>query len=320
MIGPVAVLETFSPDRQQKIREVAGEDLDLRFPIDNAPGNIDRLLETARYAVVRSVPISREQIERANGLKLIHCWGAGYDKVPVEAANDLKVLVYRSAGVNAPSVADMTLALMLAVLRRIPQTHDAMRTGKWAADDLWDTARDLGGARVGLIGFGDIAQRVARRLSGFDCDVTYWRRSGAMAGGACRYAELDDLIGQSDIVSLHIPLSDQTRGFMSRARLFAMRRGAVLINTARGEIVDEPALIEALQTGQLGGCGLDVFATEPVDPASPLLRLDSVVATPHVGGRTRENFTRIVQHWSGNIRAFAQGDPVAENDQVNGNR
>lgn len=320
MIGPVAIAEYFEPGVQQMIRAAAGDDLDIRFPRDETSAAIGRLLESAEYAISRGTAIRPDQIEAAPHLKLIQCWGAGYDNVPLASAKARGIAVYRSAGVNAPSVADMTLALMLAVLRRVPQTDKRLRSGEWAMGDLWETARDLDGARVGLIGFGDIAQRVARRLSGFDCDVTYWRRSGPVSGGTGRYVELDDLLQQSDIVSLHIPLSDGTRGFLCRDRLFSMRPGAVLINTARGEIVDEAALVEALNVGHLSGCGLDVFSSEPVSLTNPLFRADNVILTPHVGGRTRQNFDRIVRHLSENVRAFAQGRDLPPGDMVYGGR
>lgn len=285
-------------------------DLELRFAASGNPADFIEVLAEADYAVTRGLRFPAEILAKAPRLKLIHQWGTGVDGIPLAAARARSIAVARSPGVNAPTVAEATLALMLATLRRLPQVHGALRSGQWEQPDLWREARDLGGAAVGLVGMGAIGAEVAKRLAGFGCDVTYTRASGPLPGTALRFEPLDELLAASDVVSLHLPLTNDTRGIIGEDALGRMKPGAVLINTARGGLVDEPALISALESGQLSAAGLDVFATEPVAPGNPLLSMPQVVTLPHVAGRTLDNFDRMVTHWASNIRAHAKGRTI----------
>ena len=315
MIGPVAVLDPMDEALRGTIGRVAGDGFDVRFPRSASRDDFAAVLAEARYAVVRAIAVPAALLGEAPNLALIHQWGTGIDGIPLEEARARGITVARSPGVNAPTVADLTVALMLSVLRRIPQTDAALRAGTWETPQLWTAAGDLDGARVGLVGFGAIGQLVARRLAGFDCEVTYWRPSGPADTAGARYATLDDVLA-ADIVSLHLPLTADTRGFLSTERIAAMTPGAILINTSRGPLVDEAALVAALASGHLGGAGLDVFAQEPVAPDNPLLALANTVVLPHVGGRTRTNLDRMVAHWAGNIRRHAEGRPIPQSDLV----
>ena len=316
MTGPIAILETLPPDLRETIREIAGPDLEIRYPASHDAAGLGAALEGAKVAVVRGVALP-EALLAGSDLSLIHQWGTGVDAIPVEAAKAAGITVARCPGVNAPSIADHTLGLMLAVLRRIPQTDASLKSGQWAMPDLWDKARDLTGLQVGLLGFGAIAQEVAKRLQGFDCDVRYWKPSGdtGTAFGA-RYGALEEVLGGSDVISLHFPMSAATRGFLGAERLAAMKPGSFLINTARGGVVDEAALIGALRDGPLAAAGLDVFAEEPTPADNPLLALENVVVLPHVGGRTRDNLHRMVAYWLANIQRHLAGAAIPDKDLV----
>lgn len=308
-IGPVAVLDPMSDALQQKVRAFASG-LDLRF----APSGTDKdFIETVRgaqYIVSRNLGLPASVLKCADAVRLIHQWGTGTDGIALDVARAMGVPVARSPGVNAPTVADLTIGLMLATLRRIPQHHNATRAGDWMVPDLLSGARDLNGMTVGLIGFGAIGQEVANRLVGFNCDVVYFRPSGPMAGRKERFADLDEIFATCDLVSLHLPQTEKTRDLVDGARISRMKSDAVLINTSRGGLVDEAALISALETGTIAAAGLDVFAQEPVNPDNPLLKLGNVVALPHIGGRTEDNLARMVRHWAGNIRAFHEGRDI----------
>ncbi|MGO4916389.1 2-hydroxyacid dehydrogenase [Pseudogemmobacter sp. W21_MBD1_M6] len=310
MVFPVAVLEPMNAGMQAKVRTAAGPDLDLRFTASAAAADMAAVLADVEFAVVRAVALPAALLGHAPNLRLIHQWGTGTDGIPVSEARARGIQVARSPGLNAPTVADLALGLMLAVARRIPQTDAGVRAGAWAPDALWDQAFDLCEARVGLVGFGAIGQMVANRLAGFGATVSYTRASGPVAGCDLTYAPLDALLAGSDVVSLHVPLTPDTRNLINATRLAAMKPGAILINTSRGGLVDEAALAAALASGHLGGAGLDVFATEPLADDSPLRDIDSLVMLPHVGGRTRHNLDRMVGHWAGNIRIFAQGGQI----------
>ncbi|KMK68961.1 2-hydroxyacid dehydrogenase [Puniceibacterium sp. IMCC21224] len=305
----VAILEPSSDEMRARM-EMLCPDLDLRFAASGDPVDFAEVLADARYAVTRGLRFPAEALGDAPNLVLIHQWGTGIDGIPVDAARARGITVARSPGVNAPTVAEATLALMLATLRRLPQVHAALRAGQWEQPDLWREARDLGSATVGLVGMGAIGAEVARRLSGFGCEVIYTRASGPLPDCSLRFVPMEVLLAESDVLSLHLPLTNATRGLMDAGTLARMKPDSVLINTSRGGLVDEVALVAALASGHLSGAGLDVFATEPVSPDNPLLSMPQVVTLPHVAGRTVDNFDRMVSHWANNIRAHAAGRAI----------
>lgn len=306
----VAVLEHFDDSVRPRLRDLA-PGLELIFCASDTSEDRRAALEDADYAVVRAVKMEESLLDAAPRLKLIHQWGTGTDGVPVAAARARGITVARCPGVNAPSVADLTIGLMLACLRRIPVADARIRAGHWAEPDLYDTGRDLAGTRVGLIGYGAIGRAVAARLAGFDCDVLHHRASGADGS-----RPLDEVIASVDVLSLHLPAAPETRHLINAARIAQMQRGTVLINTARGELVDEDALAAALHTGQIGAAGLDAFAQEPLPADSPLRRAPNTVFSAHSGGRTRDNFARVARHWATNIRLHAAGGEIAAGDLV----
>jgi len=304
----VALLEQFAPEVQPRLRELAGDGLDLVFCASDSLADRAAVLATADYAVVRAVKMPPELLDAGPRLRMIHQWGTGVDGIPVAEARARGLIVARSPGRNAPSVADLTIGLMLACLRRICVGDARIRAGDWAEPDLYEIGRDLSGARVGLIGYGAIAQAVERRLHGFDCTVLHSRANGGMP--------LDEMIDQVDVLSLHAPATPATRHLINEDRIARMLRGAVLINTARGELVDEVALTKALISGQIGAAGLDAFEREPLPEDAALRQAPNTVFSAHSGGRTRDNFARIVRHWAGNIRAHAAGNALDPADLV----
>jgi len=246
-------------------------------------------------------------------LRVVSSCSVGLDHVDVAAASARGIAVGHTPGVLTETTADLTLALMLAAARRIPEADRFVREGRWLPERGWDPdlllGRDLHGATVGLVGLGAIGQAVARRLAGFGCRLLGWTRSGRASPGV-EPATLEALLPASDFVSLHVALAPETRGLLDAARLASMKPGAILVNAARGGLVDEAALAEALRSGALAAAGLDVFAHEPVDPASPLLALDNVVLAPHVGSasiRTRERMADLAVE---NLLAGLEGRPL----------
>ncbi|MEX5728775.1 phosphoglycerate dehydrogenase-like enzyme [Rhodovulum iodosum] len=313
----VALLEAFGPDLRATVAGIVGPGLDMRYPVSNSEADRAAALAEADYAVVRSVKMTPALLDSAPRLKAIHQWGTGTDGIPVAEAASRGILVARSPGMNAPTVADHTVGLMLAVLKRICVGDARMRAGAWMEPDIYARGRDLNGARVGLVGYGATGQLVARRLAGFDCDVVYTRPSGPVEG-APGFVPFDALIGAVDILSLHLPLTARTRHLIDAATIARMRPGTVLINMARGGVVDQAALLAALETGHLGGAGLDTFEPEPLPAGHPLLNAPNTVLTPHIGGGTRENFERLVRHWSANLIAHAAGREIDPRDLVTG--
>ena len=309
LAGPVAVLEPMSTDMQAFVRQICPK-LELRFPASSNPDDFAVIVADAPYIVTRGIRFPASLLQQAKAVRLIHQWGTGIDGIPLVEAKCRGIVVARSPGVNAPTVADMTIGLMLATLRRIPQLHLTMRAGQWEMKDLWKHAFDLSSATVGLIGFGAIGQQVAARLQGFGCEIMYTKPSGPVAGSSFRFKDMESLLTECNVISLHLPLTSDTHHLIGPEQLALMKPGSVLINTARGALVDERALITALKSEQLAGAGLDVFETEPVTADNSLLGLDSVVTLPHVSGLTRDNLVRMVSHWAANIEAFDEGRPI----------
>jgi phosphoglycerate dehydrogenase-like enzyme len=248
-----------------------------------------------------------EMIAAAPRLKLIQKIGVGVNTIDLDAAKARGIPVCNLPGTNARAVAELTLALMLATLRRVPRFDAGLRGGTWLDSALQDGIGELGGRVVGLVGYGAIPRLLAPVLVALGCTVIYaTRRDVPDAVGARR--PLDALLAEADVVSLHLPLTEETANLIDAAALERMKPGAILINTARGGLVDPVALAEALRAGRLAGAGLDVFAQEPADPGDPLLSLPSVVLTPHIAWLTTGTFDRSFSLAAENCRRLGAGE------------
>lgn len=254
---------------------------------------------------VRTGVVSRELIARCSGLKVIALHGVGVDQVDVAAATEQGIYVTNVPGGNAVSVVELTFGLMLGLLRGIARADTLMRQGRWA--DARSVGRELSCKTLGLVGYGNIAQKVASVACAFGMKVVYWSRT-RVDSQAARYVEQEELFSISDVVSIHIPLTDQTRGIIDRRLLALLKPTAILINTARGAIVHEEHLIEALERHSIAGAGLDVFAVEPLPPDSRLLTLPNVLLTPHMAGSTEECLQRLARAGGEDIRRVLSGE------------
>ncbi len=229
--------------------------------------------------------IDRTVIEAAHKLKVIARYGVGVDQVDLKTAQARGIIVTNTPGANSSSVAELAIGLMLSLARDIPQVVSSTRSGKWPRAQ----GVTLDGKVIGLLGLGAIGKRVARRLAGFDCRLIafdpYVDAEEAKTWGV-ELLPRGDVIAQADFLSLHLPVLPETRGMVNATFLAQMKRGAYLINTARGELVDDGALFDALQSGHVSGAALDVLQQEPPDPAHPLLALSQVLVTSHTGSHT----------------------------------
>jgi phosphoglycerate dehydrogenase-like enzyme len=238
-----------------------------------------------------------------DNLRLISIWGTGTDHVDLPACESRGVTVMSTPGVNARAVAEHTLALMLAFARRIPANDAAVRAGQWPRGVL----TELGGKTLGLVGLGAIGRRVAELVVPFGMRLlatTFGPDDGRAARLGARRVDLDTLLRESDIVSLHLRLSPESRGLISREKLALMKPTALLVNTARGAIVDRDALVEALRSERIGGAALDVFHEEPIGANDPLLALPNVVLTPHNAGTTHETIDAGLRRAVENVATF----------------
>jgi phosphoglycerate dehydrogenase-like enzyme len=250
-----------------------------------------------------------EMIAAAPKLRLIQKIGVGVNTIDLVAAKTRGIPVCNLPGMNSRAVAELTLALMLAVLRRVPRFDVSLRAGIWTDLALQDGLGELGGRVVGLVGFGSIPRLLAPVLAAMGCEVLYTARRH-VADATAQFVSLETLLARSDVVSLHLPLTEETSQLIDRAAFGRMKKGCILINTARGGLVDEPALIDALRSGQIGGAGVDVFTEEPMTRDAALLAFDNVVVTPHVAWITTGTFDRSFVVAAENCRRIMAGTPL----------
>ena len=279
----------FDPDdgEVRRLLKAAGVEAVLRPKVGpRSPDEVVEIMEGACAAVVSTDPFDASVFERLPGLRVVARTGVGLDSIDLDAATRAGVVVTRTGGAHEEAVADHALALMLAALRRVVENDASVRRGEWdRAGRL--TPWGLHGRCVGIVGLGRIGSAVARRLRGFDCEVIGFdpyveERTGVSL------VELDTLFARAEVITLHVPVTEETRGLVDARRLALMRPEAVLVNTSRGDLVDEDALVDALRTGRLRAAALDVFVDEP-PVGSPLLELPNVVLSPHTAGITTDS-------------------------------
>jgi phosphoglycerate dehydrogenase-like enzyme len=304
---PIVVLFRFdaSPALVAKVEGLSGEGIEIRCCAESEDEGYDRLLPEAQVLWHVLKPVTAAQLERAARLRLVQKIGSGVNTIAVEACRARGIAVCNLPGTNSRAVAEMALLLMLACLRRLRELDCAVRSpGGWTrAAALQDGFGELAGRTVSLIGAGAVPRVLAPMLEALGAEVRVWSRSAGQAG-------LQALLTSADIVSLHVPLAPETERLIDGARLARMKPGAILINTARGALVDDAALVDALRTGHIAAAGLDVFAEEPVRPDHPLLALPNVIAAPHLAWLTQETLARSLAAALDNVRRLRDGHPL----------
>ena len=271
---------------------------------------VDRLQDAEIVVAMRErTPFARTLLGRLPNLRLLVTTGMRNAAIDMEAARDAGVTVCGTSGLGYPT-AELTWGLILALLRRIPREHAAVQAGAWQVD----LGEGLQGKTLGLLGLGRLGSQVARVGRAFEMEVVAWSENLTSARtaevGVRLAASKEDLLERSDIATIHLVLSDRTRGLIGARELERMPSTSYLINTSRGPIVEESALVEALRSGSIAGAALDVFDEEPLPAAHPLLGLDNVVLTPHVGYVTKESYEVFFNDVVANILAFLADDPV----------
>ncbi|PCF96488.1 2-hydroxyacid dehydrogenase [Vreelandella nigrificans] len=258
--------------------------------------------------------IDRKVLGSASKLKMIQRSGVGLDSLDLDAIRERKLPLYVNEGVNARSVAEHTVMLMLATLRKVAIVNATTKNGEWVKHDVGINCHNLYGKQVGLIGLGNIGEQVAAMLKGFGVNLTYFKRKPLSFDKErelnIRYLPLQELLATSDIISLHCSLSTETTDLLSIDELARVKTGSVLINTARGGLVNETALLGALKSGHLAGAGLDVFTKEPLAAGHPFFEQDNLLLTPHIASITAETFADMMSRAFSNIALFDAGKEI----------
>lgn len=316
----VACLDVWAPAVRQVIQRVAPPELDLHFATSYHEAEQMALVREASIIFAGWAAVTRPMLEHAHKLRMIEKWGIGVDRIDIAAAREMSIPVAITSGSNAGAVSELAVGLMLAVYRRIAHVDRALRQGSWLKSEMRETCYQIAGKTVGIYGFGNIGRKVAQRLMGFDCSIIYFDAHRADEATEkklnAQYVDSATLFAHSDIVTLHAPFIPATAHVVNAQSMASMKDGAVIINTARGELVDEDALLQALLNGKLLGAGLDAFAVEPVVADHPLLKLDQVVLTPHIGGAVFDNVENVARHAIGNIMRVLNGQPLAPEDVI----
>ncbi len=266
--------------------------------------------EVVLFAPGRHIP--DEILAHASHIKLMQLWSSGFDKFNVAGAKKYGIPVANNGGANAISVAEHAVLLMLSVYKWLPNSHRRTVEGAWTGNshglDMFLTE----GKKLGIIGFGNIGRQVARKVLGFGMDVRYFDIKHASPEIEqefhARYVPFEELVAESDIITLHLHANDATRNIIGKEEFSKMKKNAVLINVSRAQLVDQDALREALSSGRIWGAGLDVYPKEPTEAGDPILTHSHVVATPHMGGSTRDTYTEVMKRAVENLRRAVHGE------------
>jgi phosphoglycerate dehydrogenase-like enzyme len=316
----VAVLDSMPPASQTVISGIFGGDFAVVFVDDDSAEAKAKAATDATVLLTMWGAVDAATIAAAPKCRLIQKLGVGVDKIDAAEADRRGIRVLKAAGINADAVAELAILLTLAVGRNLTKATAAARSGVAAKEALRAESFQLLGKTVGLWGLGHIGQAVARRFGGFGVSIVYHdlRRADPTVERACavRYVDQDELVATADVLSLHLPSTPSTTGIINDDILSRVKPDLILVNTARGSLVDEAALLRAISEGRVLGAGLDVTAREPLPTDSPLLASDRVVLTPHVGGAVANNFPRVIQRAYDNARAVLDGGELVPGDVV----
>jgi phosphoglycerate dehydrogenase-like enzyme len=286
------------------------------IPVDGKATPEEKQIEAVRdadFILWFSARLSERVLRSAKKARLVQGLSAGYDSINLKLLRELNLPCANNGGANSWAVADQAVLAMLTLYRRLAQADRSTREGRWRAAIDGTNTFEMAGKVVGIMGFGNIGQKVARRVQAFDATVQYYDKFPLPPARErelnVKRVSLEELFRTSDIVSCHAPLTNETRHVVNRQRLATMKPSAILVNTSRGEVVDEAALHEALRDKRIASAGLDVFEKEPVDPANPLLRLENVVVSPHSAGTTWDTWFRRAEFAYANMKRVWAGEP-----------
>lgn len=273
-------------------------------------------LKEAGYFIVATYPVTRELLDRSPNVKLIQRAGIGVDTIDLEAAKEKEVYVSNTPGVNAISVADMTIGLILSLYRKIPFMDQATKAGKWLMWDYRPEMYEMNGKVHAILGMGNVGKEVAKRSKAFNTEILYYdafRLSPELEKEhGVTYMEFPEILKEADMVSIHVPLLPETRNWIGEKELAMMKPAAVLVNVARGQIVDETAVAKALKSGKLLGAAFDTFAVEPPQKENPLKECPNAILTPHIAGGTRDVLRSSIARSFENIGRIEAGElPVS---------
>ncbi len=316
----IVVLDPIPQATVDRMRPLVPEGMRLIWGTAREEAHLQEIIAEADYAISGQIPVPGSVLRAGKRLRLLHKWGVGVDNFDLDTARALGIAVARTTGSNALPVAEFALGLAIACMRHLAHGHAALAQGVWTGGNFGRPSLQLSGKTVGIVGFGAIGQAFARLLAGFGCPILYHQRRRLDAADearlGARHVGMDALLGESDVVSLHCPLTPETTGLIDRAALERMKRSAVLVNVARGGVVVEADLIWALQNRVIQAAAMDVFGIEPLPKESELIGVPGLILTPHIAAHAAETFEPTVRQMFGNIALVSRGEPIPAQDVV----
>jgi phosphoglycerate dehydrogenase-like enzyme len=305
----------FINGQREEIADILCEKAPQGFDVSWRPYSLNDnqkagMIKDVEFLVLHPAAVSQSVLREAKSLRLIQLLTAGYDKIDLKLTAELGIPVATNGGANAQAVAEHCIALLLALYKRLLPCDQSVREGKWRQPITGFNTFEVAGKTVGLIGAGNVGRKVARLFKSFETRILYYDERPAVEIENeldARKVSLNQLLRESDIITIHLPLLKDTRALLGKHELSLMKPNTVLLNTSRGPILDEKALIEALSENRIAGAGLDVFEKEPISPDNPLLKLENVLLTPHTAGHSYEGWFRRAQFAWENIQRVATG-------------
>lgn len=313
MKAKVLFLDTITAEMERIFYSICPEKVELKFLNPQDDASVKGTFDEADYYFVVAYKVGKKEIDKGTNLKMIQRTGVGYDHVDIEYAKSKNIPVAIASGMNASSVSELAVLHILALYRKFNILNADAKEGLFDSWKYRHESFEIFGKTIGVIGAGAIGRAVIRKLNAFEPEsILYYdvvRQTPEKEKEiGITFCELDELMKRSDIVTLHIPLFDSTRMLINRDRIAMMKPNAILINTARGPIVDQEALVEAVREGKIAGAGLDVYVTEPYVIGDDVLRSDRITTTPHIGAATVDNFRRSFRFCSENVLKHYKGE------------
>lgn len=306
----IVMLDPTTPEALARMAQYLPSGWRITTAASRLPADQLAALKAADYAIAGDVPVTAEMMA-AKTLKAVHKWGVGFDNIDLQAARASGVRVLRTTGSNAVTVAETTLGLILALNRNIVRGHMGIDEGEWLKSAIAPDSRRLSGRKIGIIGFGYIGTALAKLLKGFGCEIVYNKRTPLSpeqeAETGAKYSTLEELLRTSDVVTLNCELNDSTRNLINATTLALMQPDAILVNVARGGVMDEQAVADAVEAGRLRGAAVDVFEVEPILPDNPLAGIDRIITTPHLGAISADNYVPSITRMMRNLQALSEG-------------
>ncbi|MBZ4653562.1 MAG: glyoxylate reductase [Peptococcaceae bacterium] len=298
MASKVIYFDKVFPAFKELLQSHNAEGLELLYWYEMNEAEKEASLKEADYFLVATTKITKDMLNKAAKVRMVQKTGIGVDNIDLQAAFDLGIPVCNTPGGNATGVAELTIGMILSLYRKLNVLDRATKNGEWLMWELRPSSYEMSGKTHGFIGFGNIGKTTAKLSQAFGTNVIYYDKyrlpeSEEKTLGVT-YMEMDEVLKNADIISLHIPLLPETRNLISTRELSLMKPTAILINVSRGHIVDEKALAQALENNVIAGAGFDTFASEPVEKDNPLLKFDNVLATPHIGAGTRDTLNKVL--------------------------